>query len=458
MAPLTRFRRDSSWRQPGDGRVVLAGSPLRLFRVSAGGAEVLQRAERADHPDTEPVRRMLDRFVDAGALHPVHPGSPYTTDDVTVVVPAHGRLPGAWTGAPTIVVDDGTPDPLQLPAGSPPGVRVMRLDRNGGPAAARNAGLAEVATPLVAFLDTDVTAPTDWLDALLPHFTDDRVALVAPRVASAPNGSTGGASTVARYESEHSPLDLGDEPARIAPGTRVSYVPAAALLCRTDVIRSVGGFDAAMRVGEDVDLVWRLVAAGHRCRYEPDSVVHHEPRSTWRELVDQRMAYGRSAAPLAKRHPGALAPVRCSAWSAAVWALVAARRPVLAALLAGGTAAALVRRLRDLPAAEAARLVGLGHLAAGRQLAVAVTRVWWPLAVAVALLVNRSRPVLVAAVLAPAVERAVRDRTAEPLLQTPQRLVDEGAYAVGVWQGVMQQRDIEALLPKFTKWPLRGDG
>lgn len=453
MAGLTRFRRDPSWRQPGDGRVVLAGSPLRLFRVSAGGREVLDRAERGEQPDTEPVRRMLERFVDAGALHPEHPASPFGHGDVTVVVPAYGRLPATWPAVDTIVVDDASPEPLRLPSDTPPCVRIVRLPTNGGPAAARNAGLAEVRTPLVAFLDTDVSASPDWLDLLLPHFSDPEVALVAPRVAASPERGT-----IAAHEGAHSPLDLGTEPARIAAGSRVSYVPAAALVCRTDVLRDAGGFDTTMRVGEDVDLVWRLIEAGHRCRYEPASKVLHEPRNSWSAFIRQRMGYGRSAAPLAARHPGNLAPVRCSAWSAAVWALIAARRPFAGVLVAAATAAALVRRLRDLPPAEVGRLVAFGHLAAGRQFAAALSRVWWPVALPVALLVRRTRMPLLAGLLLPAAIEAVRSRSARPVLDVPVRLIDEGSYAVGVWQGVLQERRIEPLLPRFTTWPLRGDG
>ncbi|MEY4172839.1 MAG: mycofactocin system glycosyltransferase [Actinomycetota bacterium] len=453
MAGLTRFRRDPSWRQPGDGRVVLAGSPLRLFRVSAGGREVLDRAERGEQPDTEPVRRMLERFIDAGALHPQYPASPFGPGDVTVVVPAYRRLPTAWPTVGTVVVDDASPEPLSPPTDTPALVRVIRLDINGGPAAARNAGLAEVSTPLVAFLDTDVSVPPDWLDALLPHFSDPKVALVAPRVAAAP-----GSGAIAHHERSHSPLDLGTEPARIAAGSRVSYVPAAALVCRTAAVRDAGGFDTSMRVGEDVDLVWRLIEAGHRCRYEPASVVQHEPRHSWGAFVQQRIGYGRSAAPLAARHPGNLAPVRCSAWSAAVWALVAARRPLAGLLLGAATAAALVRRLRDLPPAEAARLVALGHLAAGRQFAAALSRVWWPVALPVALLVRRTRLPLLAALLVPTAVEAARSRSAQPVLGFPTRLLDEGSYALGVWQGVLQERRIEPLLPRFTTWPLRGDG
>ena len=248
---------------------------------------------------------LVDRLVDAGAIHPHHVASPYGTGDVTVVVPAFVlgesalaeivRLcPGV---AAVIAIDDASEPPVHAVDGA----RVLRLRTNAGPAVARNAGLGAVTTPLVAFVDTDVRLQPGWLDLLLPHFADRRVGLVAPRVASAP-----GAGPVAGYERGNSPLDLGPEPGRIAPGTRLSYVPAAAIVVRTDALRAIGGFDRSLRFGEDVDAVWRLIEAGWRCRYEPAVVVHHRPRGSWRGLIAQRISYGSSAAPLAKRHHGAL--------------------------------------------------------------------------------------------------------------------------------------------------------
>lgn len=446
---MTKYRRDSSWRQPGDGRVVLAGSPLRMFRVSAGGAHVLAAALSGEQPDTDIVRKLLDRFVDAGALHPEHEEAPFTVADVTVVMPVLNTTPTPPMGLRTIVVDDGSAPAIACDADN---AEVLRLSTNRGPAAARNAGLALVQTPLVAFIDADVMVDAGWLGPLLTHFADPAVALVAPRVAGAP-----GDGTLAAYEQRHSPLDLGDEPARIAPGTRVSYVPAAAMLCRVDALRSVGGFDESMRVGEDVDLLWRLIASGQRARHEPATVVLHRPRSSFGALLRQRQGYGRSAAPLARQHPGSLAPVRMSAWSAGVWALLAMRRPWLAAAVAGGTAAALARKLKDVPAEESVRLTLRGHLAAGRQLAKGLTRAWWPIALVLGILVPRSRLPLLAAALGPSIADALRQRSVQPVLDTPLLLADEMAYATGVWQGVVQQREPGPLLPEFTTWPMRGE-
>ena len=252
-----------------------------------------------------------------------------------------------------------------------------------------------------------------------------------------------GAPTAA-YEHHHSPLDLGSEPARIRQGTRVSYVPAAAIVCRTDAVRGVGGFDESLRYGEDVDLVWRLDAAGWRCRYEPRSLVLHEPRPTWAAWVRQRVTYGSSSAPLSTRHPGALAPIRISAWSAAAWASAALVRPpagaVIGGALAAGSAAALVQKLPDVPARQAFLLAWRGNLRAGSQLADAVRRAWWPLLAIAALRSGAARRALALSALA---------------ARSPLRLADDLAFSIGVWKGMLAERTLQPLVPDLTNWPGR---
>ena len=77
------------------------------------------------------------------------------------------------------------------------------------------------------------------------------------------------------------------------------YVPSAALIVRAPV-----RFDETLRYGEDVDLVWRLLDAGHRVVYDPSVVVrHHEA-----DVLRRRFRYGTSAAPLAARKTLPAAP------------------------------------------------------------------------------------------------------------------------------------------------------
>ncbi len=448
MASVTNsFVLDSSYRR--HNRVVIAGSPLRLFRLSPAGRRVVEAIER-NEPLPTGYSKLTDRLIDAGAIHPAPTDSAFTAADVTIVVPSYNAQSSVEpAGALMIVVDDGSEPPLESMLER----RTIRLPVNAGPAAARNAGLAEVTTSLVAFVDTDVDLDEGWLDALLPHFSDQRVALVAPRVTSAD-----GTTLIAAYEAARSPLDVGPHAARIAVGSRVSYVPAAALVVRTEMLRAIGGFDETMRSGEDVDMVWRLLEAGHRCRYEPASIVRHRPRTSFSAWARQRIAYGRSAAVLDRKHPGAVAPLRISGWSAAVWALVLVRRPFAAATVAAGTTLALRRKLGDLPARESVRLAGLGHLYAGRQVASAITRTWWPAALVAAAVLRRSRSPLLAAATVPALlDWFGGERPHDLVRYVALRLADDVAYGAGVWMGAIEQRSIGSLAPELTNWPGRND-
>lgn len=423
--PGRRFRLDGSVQRFGN--VVIGGSPLKLFRVTDAGVAVIGSIAAGD---AVAPSRLVDALLDGGAIHPLADlDTAWTSDDVTIVVPTLGEPTAIPPGA--IVVDDGSPMPV---AGAH-----VRLDRNSGPGAARNAGLELVTTPLVAFVDADVTLHEGWLDDLLHHFDDERVAAVAPRVTTS-DSTTPSPGWLHRYEAGASPLDLGTEPARVRSGTRVSYVPAAVLVCRTDAIRSLGGFDSSLRFGEDVDLVWRLDAAGWRVRYEPAVVVHHEPRATTSAWVRQRIGYGSSAAPLARRHPGALAPLRMSGWSIATWALAAVGRPISGALVGVGSAAALVKKLPDVPPSDAFCLAASGNLHAGEQISFAIRRTWWPLLAVAAVRSAHARRILVAAAIAS---------------KHPLRLADDVAYSIGVWKGMLAERTLEPLVPEISSWPGR---
>ena len=138
-----------------------------------------------------------------------------------------------------------------------------------------------------------------------------------------------------------------------------------------------------------------------------------------------------------------------------MWLLVVMRRPVVGAALAAGTAIALRRRLSLLPAADALRLALTGHLHAGRQLASALRRVWWPLAAVAWLVSRRSRPVLAAAFVLPEVVEALRLRSTRPVRDLPAAIADDVAYGYGVWAGVAATGEVGALLPEVSGWPPR---
>ncbi|MGD6749205.1 glycosyltransferase [Streptomyces sp. BH105] len=128
--------------------------------------------------------------------------------------------------------------------------RVVALPHNVGPAGARNAGLRHVLTPYVVFVDSDVVVSPRRLSVLLRHFADPLTSLVAPRICGLDGAATG--PWLSRYESVRSSLDLGTRQTLVRPGSPVSWVPTACMAARVSALGD--GFEAGMRVGEDVDL------------------------------------------------------------------------------------------------------------------------------------------------------------------------------------------------------------
>lgn len=457
------LRLDDGTRRSDGGRTFIGGSPLRMLRLTDAGARIADDLAAGTPVGPEPARQTVARrLLDGGLAHPAPQGVPMLT--LTVVVPVKDDADGlrallASVGdTPVVVVDDGSADPDDVRAvaeASDAPVTVLRHERSRGPAAARNTGWRSAATDLVAFVDADVVLPPSALQPLVAHFADERVAAVAPRI----RGRANGHDLIDRYERHRSPLDLGPSPSRVVPRGKVSYVPTATVLFRRAVLDDVGGFDEGLRFGEDVDLVWR-VASRHVVRYEPAVEVEHDNRPHWRAVLRQRFEYGSSAAHLDRRHPGQVAPIDVNAWSAATWALVAlgGRRGALAGLATATTSAALLLpKLRDHvddPIAETVRLAGAGNLWAGRWLASATVRAWFPIAVAASVPSRRARRALAAAAVVPALlEWNDRRPDVSPGAWTAARLADDLAYCAGVWRGCADVGSWRAIRPNLTGIP-----
>ncbi len=471
---------DTTLRRVGSA-TWLGGSPLRLFRLADRGDRILAQLMGSGgwEPSGPGEVALCERLADAGAVHPVpalggHRTAGAVRDELTAVVPVRDDIGGLemllrglrsdhlTRDLRIVVVDDGSVDQVEVASvAHANAATVLRHGRARGPAAARNSGLGDVHTPLVVFIDADVTATSGWLEPLLAHMQDPGTVAVAPRVVSSAQigipdvhgnppvvrDRSGIRHALVDYESEHGALDMGAEPARVAVRSRVSYVPTAMLVVRSDAVRSIGGFDESLRFGEDVDLVWRLARHGGTVRYEPSSVVTHRPRGGLGGWLSQRVNYGSSAARLEQRHPGAVAPVLVSPWSAGVWIAALSGHPVLGAALGAGSAIALARKLGDVEPRVAIDLALRGHLDAVRELTRALIRPWWPLTVGAAVVSRRARRVLVVAV-------------ATHLGSTPGRpvtralaLLDDVAYSVGVWQGALGTGTLAVLKPSFPRWP-----
>ena len=440
------------------GRVIVGGSPLRLIRLSAAGSSVLHGwRDGGQVGEAAARRRMARRLLDAGIL--IADPTPAPAEDVAIVVPVRDRphqlarcltaLASTKAAAEVVVVDDGSENAEAVRAvADQHEVRLLRHPRTRGPAAARNSGLIATSAALVAFVDSDVVVGEACLPRLRGQFEDPLVGAAAPRVLSLDDADD---SAIAGYERRRSSLDMGPSATSVGIGRAVPYVPSTTIMVRRAAMPS-SGFDETLTVGEDVDLCWRVLAAGWRVAYDPSVVVRHEHRVRVVPFLRRRWQYAGSIGPLARRHPGALPALRLDPPTALTSVLLLLRRPRSAVAVAG---IAAVRRRRQLdgrcdrPALLAAELTARSYANAGRATGHAIRRAWSPALLALSVggpSSRRARVALGLAVMLATVER--RPRTAADAALA---VVDDAVAGFATWVGCLRAHTVEPLLPAIVR-------
>jgi len=177
--------------------------------------------------------------------------------------------------AQVVVVDDGstddTADALRRFAG-----RVEYVKQaNRGPAAARNVGLARLATDTVVFLDAD--------DLLLSDALACRGQLLtrADAVWAHTDGWLEAEPGVRRpFSTLYRPVDGRVEGWIFTGLLRRNFITTDAVIARRDVVSGLGGFDETIRGTEDWEL-WLRLAVRHPVAYssKPTFVYRARPRT-----------------------------------------------------------------------------------------------------------------------------------------------------------------------------------
>jgi GT2 family glycosyltransferase len=192
----------------------------------------------------------------------------------------------------TILIDnastDGSVDSLEERW---PGVRVVRLPRNLGFAAANNLGARLARGRWLALLNNDAFARPDWLASLVRaaelhpqySFFASRILQAEPGDRIDGTGDVYHVSGLAWHRDRNRPLDQAQ-----ADYDEVFSACAASALYEREAFLSVGGFEENfISHHEDVDLGFRLRLQGHRCLYVSDAVVEHVGSASYGVESDQ---------------------------------------------------------------------------------------------------------------------------------------------------------------------------
>ena len=290
--------------------------------------------------------------------------------DVTVVIPTRDRwaqltvagLPAALgqvqVDHEVVVIDDGSADgtPAGLAGLNEPRLRVLRNESPQGVAAARNRGLAAARGEWVAFLDDD--------DLWSPRKLRDQLD-------AAPGADfvyTGGVVT------DHSGVPLRDSPAP-APATLARTLARrnviggpSAVMVRTGLLSTLGGFDERFSLLADWELWIRLAAVGSPAACRQPLVGYREHGSNM-SGIDIDSAYAELAA-LVEKHQMDVDFDEFARWLAWQQRRVGRRLPALHAYLRGAWTA----RSGALLLRAFATLLGEGAMRAPRRVRAALGR------------------------------------------------------------------------------------
>ena len=167
-----------------------------------------------------------------------------------------------------IVVDDGSPEPLEgaLTNLVDKRVQLVRHDRNRGIPAARNTGLRLARAGFLAYLDSDDLWEPEYVRTVLPRFADPAIGLVYANATVL--GHPMERSRYIRDEAIH-PIDRFP---RLAEGNRVC---SATVMMRTAAVRRTGGYRKAYRIAQDYDMYIRLALDGWRFAYVPEALARY---------------------------------------------------------------------------------------------------------------------------------------------------------------------------------------
>jgi GT2 family glycosyltransferase len=190
-----------------------------------------------------------------------------------------------------VVVDDGGAtdlEPLVARWRGEVDVRLIRRERTGGPAAARNSGLAAAGGDVVACTDDDCRPAPDWLSCMGNAVRERPACLVGGRTANALPGNACSSASQLIVDVVYAYYNSDPRFPRFFASNNIA--------ARAADLRALGGFDQRFATSEDRELCDRWRHAGLPLAYVPEAVVDHAHELSVGSFVRQHFGYGRGAA------------------------------------------------------------------------------------------------------------------------------------------------------------------
>lgn len=173
-----------------------------------------------------------------------------------------------------------------------------------GPAAARNAAIAQSSGELIGFLDAHCVPAKNWVRLMSEQF---KAAELGGCQGSIDNRSIN--ARVQKYLDSSGVLSNERTLEDTVSGKRNIYpwILSGNCMYRREAIIGAGLFNDKLQACEDVDLAWRVVLLGYQLSYVPQAQLTHYNCDSWLGFFSKYMTKGQGAAMLSatyRQHGG----------------------------------------------------------------------------------------------------------------------------------------------------------
>lgn len=186
-----------------------------------------------------------------------------------------------------IIVDNGSNDGSldevreKYPALCDEKILLLGLDKNYGPAKARNEGVKLSRGKYLGFLDNDTEVDKNWANEAIPHFEQNsKLGIIQCKLLLAKERNR--LDYVGEYLGQNGFLVQTAEGGEIDHGqynknSQILAAKSAGMFIRKDTFQKIGGFDNDYFIYvEETDLGWRSWLYGYENMFVYKSVVYHE--------------------------------------------------------------------------------------------------------------------------------------------------------------------------------------
>lgn len=189
-----------------------------------------------------------------------------------------------------IVVDSSKDDTPKIVREKFPSVKLIHLDKQALPGAARNFGVRKAKGDILAFIDSDCIAHPNWISSVVKGINQG-YSIVGGAVENATPYSFIGIADYILTFNEFLPG---------MPKRDVTFLPTCNFICRKDVFEDIGGFPPDWAAGEDFLFCYKA-SQKHKLLFTQSVLVSHINREHFKKFLIHHYDFGKHGAMTRKK-------------------------------------------------------------------------------------------------------------------------------------------------------------